>query len=94
MADEKTECIEEKTEDTEDTEDTEEKTEEQTEETEDTEGQTRDFGAEIDALFSRVNEIADSIAEMAAMRLDGDIAAEDGDEEDEYPDLSSLLGGF
>ena len=59
-----------------------------------TEEQTRDFGAEIDALVSRVNELADSIAEMAAMRLDGDIAAEGGDDEDEYPDLSSLLGGF
>ena len=56
--------------------------------------ETRDFGAEIDALVSRVNELADSIAEMAAMRLDGDIADEDGDEEDEYPDLSSPLGGF
>ena len=71
---------------------TEETTEEQPEET--TEEQTRDFGAEIDELVSRVNELADSIAEMAAMRLDGDIAAEDGDEDDEYPDLSSLLGGF
>lgn len=58
------------------------------------EEQPRDFGAEIDALVSRVNELADSIAEMAAMRLDGDIADEDGNEEDEYPDLSSLLGGF
>ncbi len=65
--------------------------------TEGTEGKaedTRDFGAEIDALVSRVNELADSIAEMAAMRLDGDIADEAVDEEDEYPDLSSLLGGF
>ena len=68
-------------------------TEETTEVTEKTE-ETRDFGAEIDALVSRVNELADSIADMAAMRLDGDIADEDVDEEDEYPDLSSLLGGF
>lgn len=89
MEDEKeqTEDTEEKTEGTEDTEET-------TEVTEKTEGQTRDFGAEIDALVSRVNELADSIAEMATMRLDGDIADEGGDEEDEYPDLSSLLGGF
>lgn len=89
MEDEKeqTEFTEETEEQTEDTEDTKEPTEE-------TEEPTRDFGAEIDALVSRVNELADSIAEMAAMRLDGDIAAEDGDEEDEYPDLSSLLGGF
>lgn len=83
---------------TECTEDTEEKTKESTEETEEqteeTEEPPRDFGAEIDALVSRVNELADSIAEIAAMRLDGDIAAEDGDGEDEYPDLSSLLGGF
>lgn len=89
MEDEKeqTEFTEGTEEQTEDTEDTKEPTEE-------TEEPTRDFGAEIDALVSRVNELADSIAEMAAMRLDGDIAAEDGDEEDEYPDLSSLLGGF
>lgn len=91
MEDEKeqTEDTEEKTKDT--TEETEEQTEEPAEETEE---QPRDFGAEIDALVSRVNDLADSIAEMAAMRLDGDIAAEEGDEEDEYPDLSSLLGGF
>lgn len=78
------------------TEETEEQTEEPTEPTKPTEPTEtpRDFGAEIDALVSRVNELADSIAEMAAMRLDGDIAGEDGDEEDEYPDLSSLLGGF
>lgn len=91
MEDEKeqTEETKEPTEETkEPTEETKEPTEQQTEEP------TRDFGAEIDALVSRVNELADSIAEMAAMRLDGDIAAEDGDEEDEYPDLSSLLGGF
>lgn len=79
---------------TEVTEETEEQTKDNAEETEETEEPPRDFGAEIDALVSRVNELADSIAEMAAMRLDGDIAAEDGDDEDEYPDLSSLLGGF
>lgn len=90
MEDEKeqTEDTEEKTECTEDT------TEETTEVTGKDEEPPRDFGAEIDALVSRVNELADSIAEMAAMRLDGDIADEEGDEEDEYPDLSSLLGGF
>lgn len=89
MEDEKeqAECTEETEEQTEDTEVTKEQTEE-------TEEPPRDFGAEIDAIVSRVNELADSIAEMAAMRLDGDIAAEDGDDEDEYPDLSSLLGGF
>lgn len=87
--------MEDEREQTEGTEETEEQTKEPPEEqTEETEEQPRDFGAEIDALVSRVNELADSIAEMAAMRLDGDIADEEGDEEDEYPDLSSLLGGF
>lgn len=84
--------MEDEKEQTEDTEGTEDTTDETTEVTEKAEEKTRDFGAEIDALVSRVNELADSIAEMAAMRLDGDIADEDG--EDEYPDLSSLLGGF
>lgn len=81
--------MEDEKEQTEDTEETEDTTEDTTEVTEE---QPRDFGAEIDALVSRVNELADSISEMAAMRLDGDIADEEG--EDEYPDLSSLLGGF